>query len=285
MNIKNLIWNIEGFSRNLYNLLQLLQDEYPSLIFISEPWLHLSDAPLTLKQYLHQYNYFLNSEDRHDDLLSLSKSRTHGGTLALWKKDLDPYITVLEPSSSRVLALLLDIPGYQVSIHITVYLSTSGKDSDFMKDLAHLQETIDIVSEKYPESLVFVIGDFNASVIPRSKNKRDELFTYFVLENKFASIEFSHKTYHHFTINGLSDSNIDVILYPEEPSVGSAAEVLNKVICGKTNPLVDSSHDVLISTFPLHFLGKSDVSAANVTAPRVQHTIHKVVWSEEGIAD
>ena len=154
-----------------------------------------------------------------------------------------------------------------------------------MKDLVLLQETIDIVGEKYPESSVFVRGDANASVIPRSNNKRDELFNYFVLENKFASIDFSHKTYHHFTNNGLSDSNIDVILYPEEPSVGSTTEVLYKVICGKTNPLVDSSHDVLISTFALPFLGKPGVAAANVTAPRVQHTKHKVVWSEEGIAD
>ena len=285
MTIKNLTWNVEGFLRNSFNLLKILQDEDPSLIFLSEPWLHLADAPLALKLFLQQYSYFLNSEDRHDILLSLAKSRAHGGTLAIWKKDLDPYITVLEPSSSRVLALVLDKPGYQVSIHISLYLSTYGKDADFMKDLSHLQETIDMAVEKYPGSLVFVKGDANASFSPRTKNKRDQLFNYFVTENKLDSIDIGHKSHHHFTNNGLSDSNIDVLLHPEESFDDEAAETLNKIICGKTNPLVDSTHDVLISTISLPFLSLPDVSADNVLAPRVQHTKHKVIWSEEGIAD
>ena len=36
------------------------------------------------------------------------------------------------------------------------------------------------------------------------------------------------------------------------------------------------NHNVLISTFALPFLGLPDVSAANVTAQRVQHSKHKV---------
>ena len=139
MLIKILTWNIEGFSRNAFNLLQILQKEDPSFVFISEPWLHLADAPLALQHFLPQYNFFLNSEDRHDPLLSLAKSRAHGGTLVIWKKEIDAYITVVEPSSSHVLALVLDRPGYKTSAHITIYLSTSGKDADFMKDITVLQ--------------------------------------------------------------------------------------------------------------------------------------------------
>ena len=142
MSIKVLTWNIEGFSRNLFNLLQILQDDDPSLMFIAEPWLHLPDAPLTLKEYSHQYSYFLNSEDRHDCLLSLTKSRAHGGTLAIWKRDLDAYITVLEPSSSRILALVLEKPGFQTNIHITVYLPTAGKDAQLQKELALLSSSL-----------------------------------------------------------------------------------------------------------------------------------------------
>ena len=177
-------WNIEGFSRNAFNLLDILLQEDPSCIFISEPWLHLADAPLALKPFLPQYCYYLNSEDRHDPLLSLSKSRAHGGTLAIWKKELDAYVSVIEPTSSRVLSLVLDKPGYKPSIHITVYLSTSGRDADFMKDLAQLQDTIDYANEKYPDSSLFIRGDANASPIPRSNNQRDELFKYFIYENK-----------------------------------------------------------------------------------------------------
>ena len=42
-----------------------------------------------------------------------------------------------------------------------------------MKDLTLVQETIEIVDEKYPDTLVYVRGDANASAIPRKNNKRD----------------------------------------------------------------------------------------------------------------
>ena len=278
MIVKNLTWNIEGFSRNAFNLLQLLHQEDISFIFISEPWLHLADAPLALEQYLPQYNYFLNSEDRHDSLLSLTQSRAHGGTLAIWKKEIDAYITVLEPTSSHVLALILDRPGYRISAHITVYLSTAGRDADFMRDLANLQDTIDEINEKHPGALIFVRGDANASYLPRKSNRRDELLRFFITENKFCFVDFNHKTYHHFMNQGLSDSNIDILLYPENNE-----ETVNKVLCSKTNHLVDSSHDALISTIALPCQPVSELSDNDITAPRVEHTKHKIVWSEEGI--
>ena len=144
MTLKILSWNIEGILRNIFNLKHLVQTELPSLIFLSEPWLHLSDGPLALDHLAHHYNYFLNSEDRHDDLLSLKKSRAHGGTLSLWDKDLDPYITILEPRSSRILALVLDKPGYQISIHLNIYLHTAGKEANFLEDLALLEDILHI---------------------------------------------------------------------------------------------------------------------------------------------
>ena len=281
-------WNIEGLSRNRWNLLKILQDEDPSFIFITEPWLHLPDAPLVLKELLHQYNFFLNSEDRHDNLLSLVKSRAHGGTLALWKKELDPYITVHEPSSSHVLAIILEKPGYQTTIHITVYLSTAGKDAEYMKDLVLLQNTIDLLGDKYPDSLTFVRGDANASLIQRNNSKRDDLFRYFVEENKFSPLLLNHKTYHHFMNNGLSDSNIDVILSPKVTSDGvlsSTTESLLRILCGKGNALVDSSHDALITSLLLPAQPQPELSPGNILAPRVKHTKYKVLWSEEGIQE
>ena len=136
MLLRILSWNVEGLARNIFNLKQIVQAEKPSLIFLSEPWLHLSDASLALGHISNQYSFYLNSEDRHDDLLALRMTRAHGGTLTLWDKHLDPYITILEPTSSRILALVLDRPGYQVSIHLNIYLHTAGKEADFMEDLA-----------------------------------------------------------------------------------------------------------------------------------------------------
>ena len=112
MLIKIITWNISGFSRNKFNLKAIIEEEDPTFIFISEPWLHLSDQDLATDILSTLYSSYLNSEDRHDDLLSLQKTRAHGGTLTFWKKELDPYVTILEPTSSRILVLVLDVPGY-----------------------------------------------------------------------------------------------------------------------------------------------------------------------------
>lgn len=165
--IKNLTWNIEGFFRNRYNLFTLVNSVDPTFIFLSEPWLHLPDAQNATEEIGKLYNFFLNSEDRHDELLSLRKSRAHGGTMTLWKKELDPYITIHEPISSHILATILDKPGFQTSIHINIYLSTAGHEANFMEDLAVLEDTIDTLSEKYPDSVTYIRGDANCSPIPR----------------------------------------------------------------------------------------------------------------------
>ena len=85
--------------------------------------------------------------------------------MVLWNKEYDPYVTILDPPSSRILPLVLDKPGYQVSIHITIYLTTSGRDPEFIRDLAMLEDTIDMVTEKFPNSVVYIRGDANASPV------------------------------------------------------------------------------------------------------------------------
>ena len=215
-----LSWNLEGFSRNSFNLAEIARIEKPSLIFLSEPWLHLSDAQIALEHLSHQYCSYLNSEDRHDDLLSLRMSRAHGGTFALWDKTLDPYITILEPVTSRILIMILDKPGYQISIHITIHFTTAGKDSQYMEDLSTLELTIDELSEKYPDSVLYIRGDANSSPVPRKLNKRDVLFKHFLETNNLNFVPTDHNTYHHFTNEGRSDSTIDVLLCSQFTSEG-----------------------------------------------------------------
>ena len=84
--------------------------------------------------------------------------------------------------------MVLDKPGYQVTIHINIYLSTSGKETEFVQELALLEDTIDAASEAYPDSIIFIRGDANASVIPRNKNQRDLLFQHFLTNNSLASL-------------------------------------------------------------------------------------------------
>ena len=93
--------------------------------------------------------------------------------MTLWRKELDPYVTILEPTSSRILVLVLDVPGFQVNIHINIYLPTSGKEEEFMEQLALLEDTIDHINEKYPDSVHYIRGDANASPSPRKDNRQD----------------------------------------------------------------------------------------------------------------
>ena len=180
-----------------------------------------------------------------------------------------------------MLCLVLDKPGYRTSIHITIYLTTSGRDPDFVKDLVHLQDTIDFINDKYPEASIYICGDANAATTPRKCNKRDEVFKYFISENNLLPININHKTYHHFTNNGLSDSCIDVLLQPATDN--SNTEFLEKILCMKTNSLIDSNHDALISTLTLTHQETSKSLDNIPVAPKIEHMKHKIVWSTEGI--
>ena len=107
-------------------------------------------------------------------------------------------------------------------------------------------------------------------------------------ENKFLHAPIDHRTYHHFTNNGKSDSNIDVIMYPEVTSDGTPSDVIEsvtKLLCSKTNTFVDSSHDVLITTFLLPVQTQLDQVTDNIMAPKIQLSRHNIHWTEEGIED
>ena len=153
--------------------------------------------------------------------------------MTLWRKELDPYVTILEPTSSRILVLVLDVPGFQVNIHINIYLPTSGKEEEFMEQLALLEDTIDHINEKYPDSVHYIRGDANASPSPRKDNSRDKLFNFFLTSNKLKYLPTNHHTYHHFMNSGYSDSSIDVLLESETNSEGfpnNNNEVLIKIL-------------------------------------------------------
>ena len=204
----------------------------------------------------------------------------------MWTKDLDPYITILEPSSSHILALILEKPGLQTSVHITVYLPTAGKEAEFVRELSVLQDTIDNVGDNYPDALIFVRGDANASVVCRKGNKRDLLFLHFMEENELHGVPINHTTYHHFTNNGLSDSTIDILLFSPLTSGGTKAntvEVLDKLLCGKSHHCIDSSHDALVSSVLIPQRSVTDITKNNIVAPKIKHTKHKILWTDEGI--
>ena len=120
-------WNIEGFSRNIHNLKYFTDLHSPSLIFLSEPMLFLHNAQLLLNTFSGQYSSYLNSDNRHIPEIAINDFRAKGGTMAMWEAELDPYVSIHPTASSSILALILAIPNYQKSIHLGIYLPTSGK--------------------------------------------------------------------------------------------------------------------------------------------------------------
>ena len=151
-------------------------------------------------KYFHgEFCSFLNSEDLHDSELPLRTNKAKGGTLVLWRRELEPFITTHTCDTSSFLLIILEIPGYRTSIHIAVYLPTAGQDSQYMEDLAKLGNTIDEMHQKYPNPVIFIRGDANSS---SKNNHRKTLFENFCRDNSLTRLFINHPTYHHFLGEG-----------------------------------------------------------------------------------
>ena len=116
-------------------------DQYePQMVFLSEPQVFNCDMELLSSPFRGQYSFLLNSEETSNPELALDCPRAHGGTLVMWKSELDPYVEPLPTPSPSFLPILLKIPGYVPSIHISLYLPTSGRDPEFVSALAQLEK-------------------------------------------------------------------------------------------------------------------------------------------------
>ena len=95
-------WNIEGFKRNHLNLKLFCDSETPDLVFLSEPQIFQCDIALFSRSFSGKY-----SEESNNPELALDNSKAYGGTLVMWKSELDPFITPLPTSSPAFLPILL----------------------------------------------------------------------------------------------------------------------------------------------------------------------------------
>ena len=109
-----------------------------------------------------KYSFHLNSEDTLCPDLPLITKRAIGGTMALWRTELDPFIKVLPTTSSAVLPLLLSLPGLCPAAHITVYLPTSGREAEFVSALGVLESCIEKILEDF-SCTIYIRGDFNVN--------------------------------------------------------------------------------------------------------------------------
>ena len=110
------------------------------------------------------YCHFLNSEDLHNPDLPLVTNHAVGGTLCLWRRFLDPFVTIYLATNSSFTPIVLRIPNYQTSIHIGIYLPTHGKDVQFVSDLAELKICFDELQENYPDAIFYIRADWKVNV-------------------------------------------------------------------------------------------------------------------------
>ena len=107
-------WNIEGVHRGFPSLVTFCNQFSPSLIFISEAQSFQCNIRLYTPQ-LPTYKFQLNGEDSFSPDLPMDTLRAKGGTMALWKCGLDPYVTLLPTTSSTVLPTASPVESSSVS--------------------------------------------------------------------------------------------------------------------------------------------------------------------------
>ena len=271
-------WNLEGFQSNINNLVHFVQLHKPSFIFISESQIFQHDMLLAAQPLQHQYSWFLNSEDYHDQDVSLFSQKAFGGTLILWKREHDPFVKVQSPCSSSFLLLEFSPPGLPPTLHVCVYLPTAGKDGLFVDNLAQLTLAIEEFRKNNPDHICYFRGDFNVS---KKNQKRTSLLQQFCSDFDLKEVEIQHPTYHHFMGSGESDSHLDRFLYSD---YSKFSESLVKIHCKLENPLVSSHHDLIVTVFALpHVPLLPESSTNNITAPVVNNTRIRIKWSESGI--
>ena len=271
-------WNIEGLGRNVFNLKHLTDFHQPDLIFLGEPQIYSCNLNLVMKPLSGEYESSLSSDDNFDHELPLIKSKASGGTMVMWKKFLDPHITVLPLVSSSFLPILFHPPGAPLTIHIAVYLPTSGKETEFVSELSKLSIAVEDLDKAFPEASKFIRGDFNVN----SKNiKRSQLLDLFCSHHRLLQVSMPKPTYHHFTGEGKSDSFLDRVFFS---TPDTCHESLTNIECCKENPIIDSHHDLIITKLKLPKIDEPlDKPKDNITAPKNTNTRKRVLWSEPGI--
>ena len=274
-------WNIEGFARNIFNLIDFIAEYQPDLISLSEPQMFSCDLSRFVDYFNTKYTINLNSPDLFDPDLPLLKSKAWGGTMMLWKKSLDPFIVTHPCSTSAIQAIIFHPPRCKASVHICVYLPTSGRENEFVAELSKLSSILHELSLAYEDTPIYIRGDFNVN---DNNVKRKSLFDFLLESFALKEVIISHKTYHHFMNLRRSDSNLDKIVCTDSTNM---IEQVDKVICGLTNPAVSSSHDIILSSWsaiidPLHNIASKQPNKTS-SVPKIINNRQKTFWTNEGI--
>ena len=195
--------------------------------------------------------------------------------MILWKNNLSPFIRELSPPSASFMPVLLSPPGVLPSIHVAVYLPTAGRDTEYFEELSNLSQLLSDLQASYPGFPICLRGDMNTNI----KNKmRYEAFMKICRDFLLIQINLDHPTYHHFVGNGMSDSQLDMILH-QSP----IREQSERIICKLVDPMVTSHHDLIFSRLFIPTSCNIQNVCSIEKAPRILNDRAKIIWSEDGI--
>ena len=223
-----------------------------------------------------EYHHALSSDDMVDPDLPYIKNRSNGGTMILWKNNLNKFVKILPPKTPSFLGLLFSPPYCQQSLHISLYLPTSGKETEFVAEIAKLNDFIEDMLEQYPGCLIFIRGDSNVNT---NNTMRHNILSDFKNNLHLIQVPIGHKTYHHFLGGGLFDSDIDVIMHSKADNIH---EEVVAVLCQEDHPDINSHHDPIVSTFSIPKSVPTMVPEVS-RIPTVANTRMKVQWSSDNI--
>ena len=112
--------------------------------------------------------------------------------MVLWKKSLDQYISIFPVPAASFLPIIFAPPGSPVSIHIGIYLPTSGREPEFLDESSKLRLCLDELGEKFPNSPIFIRGDSNVNP---NHSVRVKILNSLANTMNLASVPILHKTY------------------------------------------------------------------------------------------
>ena len=250
--------------------------ESPDFIFLNESLLFKFEEPDVTELFRGEYNQILNSDDVHDPELPFVKSKSNGGTMILWKKTLNQFVTTLPSETPSFQGLLFHPPHCPQSLHVSLYFPTSGKETEFIEEITKLRDFIEDVLKQHPGTLIFIRGDSNVN---RNNAARLNIFNNFKSTFNLTDVPITHKTYHHFLGDGLFDSAIDVILYSEAKDI---KEEVKNIYCKHDYPSINSHHDLIVSAFALPTTPAA-ITPPSSFVPSIPNKRIKIKWSTEDI--
>ena len=89
--------------------------------------------------------------------------------MILWKESLDKFVITLPVVSSSFLPLLYQPPDSPPSLHIALYLPTSGKEAEFIEEITKLRNFLENILDENPDYIVFIRGDSNVNIKNRPR--------------------------------------------------------------------------------------------------------------------